>query len=268
MRALVTGGSGRLGRELQTELPRLGVEAFFPSRAELDVTRPETIGAALERYEPDVVVHGAAYTDVKGAETNRELCWRVNVGGTRNVVRALAGSTVKLVYISTDYVFWGDRGRYVEDDPVGPVRNYYALSKLAAEEVAQVPTNTLVIRTSFRPREWPYPVAFTDVYTSQDYVDVISPEIALALRHALEIADQVLHIATERKSVYELAQRRKPDIQPGTRREAGVELPEDISLNTGRWDKIKTMPNFARLVVGAGKQEAEGRASRSAGRDA
>ena len=239
MRVLVTGGSGRLGRELRTELPRLGVEAYFPARGELDVTLPDTIQAALERYEPDVVVHAAAYTDVNGAETEKELCWRTNVGGTRNIVRALIGGRAKLVHISTDYVFWGDRGGYAEEDPVGPPRNYYALSKLAAEEVARVYKDTLLIRTSFRPREWPYPVAFTDVYTSQDYVDIIAPEIAWAVRHAPEISDPTLHIATERKSVYELARRRSPAVKPGTRREARVELPEDISLSTGRWRVLR-----------------------------
>lgn len=239
MRALVTGGSGRLGRELRTELPGMGVEAFFPTRAELDVTRPETIRAALNRYEPDVVVHAAAYTDVKGAETEKGLCWRVNVSGTRNMVRALSGGPAKLVHISTDYVFWGDTGGYAEEDPAGPARNYYALSKLVAEEVARVHTNTLVIRTSFRPREWPYPVAFTDVHTSQDYVDVIAPEIALVVLHALEVPDETLHVATERKSVYELALRRNPAVKPGTRRETGVELPEDTSLFTKRWQVLK-----------------------------
>ena len=75
--------------------------------------------------------------------------------GTRTLVRAL-GST-PLVHISTDYVFYGDRGGYAEDDPVGPVRNYYALSKLAAEAVARVARRHLVIRTSFRPRENRFP---------------------------------------------------------------------------------------------------------------
>ena len=235
MRVLVTGGSGRLGRELQAELPKLGIEAFFPARSELDVTLPETIRTVLERYEPDIVVHAAAYTDVKGAEVQKELCWRVNVGGTRNLVRALSGSATALVHISTDYVFWGDTGGYGEEDPVGPVRNYYALSKLAAEEVVRGHEDTLVIRTSFRPREWPYAVAFTDVYTSQDYVDVISPKIALVIRHAHEIPDETLHIATERKSVYELARRRSPAVRPGTRREEKVE----ISLSTERWRVLR-----------------------------
>jgi dTDP-4-dehydrorhamnose reductase len=239
MRVLLTGGSGRLGTELQTELPALGVEVFAPPRAELDITRFETISRALERYKPDVVVHAAAYTDVVEAETEREACWASNVEGTRNVVRALAGSEAKLIHISTDYVFWGDAGGYTEEDVPGPVRNYYSLSKLAAEEVARVRPGTLVIRTSFRPREWPYPMAFEDVYTSQDYVDVIAPEIALAVQHASSIHHPVLHIATERKSVYELARRRSPDVRAGSRKDSKVGLPEDVSLDVRLWQTLK-----------------------------
>jgi dTDP-4-dehydrorhamnose reductase len=239
MRTLLTGGSGRLGTELCAELPALDVEIFAPPRAKLDITRSETISQALEHYDPDVVVHTAAYTDVAGAETERKACWESNVGGTRNVVRALSGRKVTLVYISTDYVFWGDAGGYTEEDVPGPIRNYYALSKLAAEEVARVRPGTLIIRTSFRPRNWPYPMAFEDVYTSQDYVDVIAPEVALAVRHARSIPYPVLHIATERKSVYELARRRSPDVRPGSRRDSKVSLPEDISLDTRLWRSLK-----------------------------
>jgi dTDP-4-dehydrorhamnose reductase len=239
MRVLLTGGSGRLGTELRAELPALGVEVAAPSRAELDITRSETISKALERYDPDVVVHAAAYTNVSGAETEREVCWETNVEGTSDLVRTLAGKQAKLIHISTDYVFWGGTGGYAEDDAPGPVRNYYALSKLVAEGVAQVRPDTLVIRTSFRPREWPYPVAFEDVYTSQDYVDIIAPEVALAVYYASSIPYKTLHIATERKSVYELARRRKPDVQPGSRRESKVNLPEDISLDTRLWRTLK-----------------------------
>jgi dTDP-4-dehydrorhamnose reductase len=234
---LLTGGSGRLGRELQALLP--GVVA--PSRAALDVTHPETIDAALARVAPEVLVHAAAYTDVAAAEQNRTACWRVNVDGTRAVVQSAIDVGVFLVYISTDYVFEGTRGMYQEEDPPGPVCNYYALSKLVAEELVRLAPRYLIIRTSFRPREWPYPVAFTDVYTSQDYVDVIAPEIALAIQHCREIGFSTLHIATERKTVYELARRRRPDVRPGSKREASVALPDDISLDTSRWQTFKSM---------------------------
>ncbi len=192
---------------------------------------------ALATHAPDVVVHAAAYTNVKGAETDREGCWAVNVNGTRNIVQALGN--IPLVYISTDYVFYGDRGGYRETDPVGPVRNYYALSKLAAEAVARVAPRYLVVRTSFRPRDWPYPTAFDDLYTSQDYVDVIAPDIALAVRQLEAIPFDTLHIATERKRVFDLARQRSPSVQVGSKDAAGVDLPDDISLNIDRWQTLK-----------------------------
>ncbi|ADI15966.1 SDR family oxidoreductase [Truepera radiovictrix] len=236
-RILLTGGSGRLGRELQGLL-----DLVAPPRSELDLTRPDTIAGALRRYRPEVVVHAAAYTDVRGAESDRRRCWETNVGGTRNLVRALlAAGHPRLVHISTDYVFYGDRGHYHEDDPPGPVRNHYALSKLVAEEVARLAPHHLVIRTSFRPREWPYETAFEDVYTSQDYVDVIAPELALVLKYLHDVPYDTLHIATERKSVFELARRRRPDVRPGRKAEAGVELPDDISLDTSRWRELRLM---------------------------
>ncbi len=231
---LLTGGSGRLGQQLRQLLP--GIVA--PPRRELDLTDPTRIHAALERYTPKLVVHAAAYTDVSGAEQNREACWHVNVEGTRSLVRAVIDHDVPLLHISTDYVFYGDTGHYREDDPVGPVRNYYALSKLVAEEVVRLVPRHLVVRTSFRPTEWPYPKAFTDVYTSQDYVDIIAPHIASALRHFVDIPFDTLHIATERKSVFELAQRRKPDVAAGSRRDVSVDLPNDISLDVSRWQQL------------------------------
>lgn len=232
---LLTGGSGRLGRELIALMPEL----IAPPRDELDLTQPADVQRQLERLRPSLVVHAAAYTDVRGAETHRAECWGVNVGGTRSLVSACQQVGARLVHVSTDYVFWGDRGGYREDDPPGPVRNYYALSKLAAEEVARVLPRTLVVRTSFRPRSWPYERAFTDLYTSQDYVDVIAPEIAWLVRNAGRIHDATLHVATERKSVYELARRRRPDVTPGLKAEASVALPDDISLDVSRWTALK-----------------------------
>lgn len=228
---LLTGGSGRLGRELRALMPA----AAAPGSEELDVTDQGLTLSAIARSRPAVVVHAAAFTDVAGAERERELCWRVNVEGTRNVARAAAAVGARLVHISTDYVFWGDRGAYREDDAPGPVRNYYALSKLVAEEAARAAPRALVVRTSFRPREWPYPTAFTDLHTSQDYVDVIAPLIVELLLHLDAVTCETLHVATERKSVFELARRRAPGVRPALKAEAGVPLPDDVSLDVSRF---------------------------------
>ena len=231
---LVTGGSGRLGQELQTHL-----SVICPSSQELNITNPSSIKKAINSYQPELIVHAAAYTNVAEAETEKAKCWQVNVEGTRNVVKVALEHSLKLIHISTDYVFYGDTGNYIETDPLGPVRNYYALSKLAAEEVVRVLPQHLIIRTSFRPKEWPYATAFDDVYTSQDYVDIIVPELVLALRQHQQIPFDTLHIATERKSVYDLASRRKPEVTRGSKTTAKVALPDDISLDTSRWQALK-----------------------------
>ena len=232
---LLTGGEGRLGTELRALLG--GIVA--PLEADMDITDPAQIDAALDRHRPGVLVHAAAYTDVAGAERDRAACWRVNVDGTRHIVRAANARGLFLVHISTDYVFDGATGGYAEDDPLGPVRNYYSLTKLVAEALVRLAREHLVIRTSFRPRQWPYPAAFTDYYTSQDYVDVIAPDIALAVRRCREIPHRTVHIATERKSAFDLARRRKPDVQPASKQKANVDLPDDISLDTSRWRQLK-----------------------------
>ncbi len=237
-RILLTGGSGTLGTELRALLPGI----LAPTHRELDLLDSEAVLEGVLGSAPDVILHAAAYTDVAAAEAERAACWSLNVGGTHAVVTAAREVGARLVHISTDYVFSGDDPPpegYREDDPPGPVRNYYALSKLAAEEVARSLPGSLILRTSFRPRAWPYPVAFTDVFTSQDYVDVIAPEIALAVRYLDRIDVATLHIATERKSVFDLAKRRRPDVRPGSKREAGVALPDDITLDVSRWRALR-----------------------------
>ncbi|MBX3141059.1 MAG: NAD(P)-dependent oxidoreductase [Trueperaceae bacterium] len=232
---LLTGGSGRLGRELIALLPG----ALAPNSRELDVTDADQTVRVIASSRPSVVVHCAGYTDVRGAETARERCWLVNVVGTRNVARAARETGAQLVHISTDYVFYGDRGGYREGDVPGPVRNYYSLTKLVAEEAVRALRGSLVVRTSFRPRVWPYPTAFDDLYTSQDYVDVIAPLLVELIMHLGQIEDDTLHLATERKSVYELAVRRAPEVRRASRVEAGVPLPHDVSLDVTRFCQLR-----------------------------
>jgi dTDP-4-dehydrorhamnose reductase len=245
VRLLVTGASGRLGtalaaavREGDTPNPP-AVVWIGTTSADADVRDRRSVRDLVRRVGPDAILHAAAYTDVAAAERERERCWRTNVEGTRHVADAAAEVGARLVHVSSDYVFWGgdDRpeGGYREDDPVGPVRNYYALTKLVAEEAARRAPTALIVRTSFRATAWPHPSAYDDLFTGQDYVDVIAGELALLLRHLADVDDAILHVVTERKSVHDLIARRTPDVRRGSRRDAPVDLPEDVSLNTDRW---------------------------------
>lgn len=235
---LLTGGTGVLGTALQALLP--GVVA--PPRSELDITDASSVERAVQAHYPDVIVHAAAFTDVRRAEVERELAWATNVVGTRNVARAARATGALLVHISTDYVFSGTPPRehgFSETDAPGPVVNYYSLTKLAAEEAAWAHDDALVLRTSFRPNEWPYDVAYTDMTTSQDYIDVIAPLIAEVITHVERVPVHTLHVATEAKSVFELAKRRAPHVQPGLRADAPVVLPANVVLNSSLFHLLR-----------------------------
>lgn len=231
---LVTGGTGRLGRALRPLLP----EGLYLSSRDLDITDGDAVARLVENCRPDVILHAAAYTDVARAEVERERCWQVNVQGTRHVAQAAQQSGAKLLYISTDYVFAGDQGEggYQESDPPGPPVNYYGLTKLVAEAAA-LQVGGAVIRTSFRLRPFPHPLAVTDGFTSQDYLEVIAPELALAVRHAAAL-EGVLHIASQRRSVYELAQLSRPGVQAITRADLATPIPRDVSLDSSRWQAL------------------------------
>lgn len=235
---LLTGGTGVLGTALQALVPSI----IAPPRSELDVTQASTVERALVTHRPELIIHAAAFTDVQRAETERDLAWRTNVVGTRNVAQAARAAAIPLVHISTDYVFSGSTahdGGFTETDTPGPVVNYYSLTKLVAEEAAWAHDDALVLRTSFRPNEWPYDVAYTDVMTSQDYIDVIAPLIAEAITHLDRVPVHTLHIATEAKSVFELAQRRAPNVQPGLRAAAPVTLPANVVLNSSLFHTLR-----------------------------
>lgn len=235
MPILLTGSTGRLGTELNKHLTNL----ICPTRLDLDLSDHASVSSFFSSHKPSLIVHTAAYTNVSGAEDERLACWQVNVEGTRFLVEAARRLAIPFVHISTDYVFFGDVGNYKEDDTLGPVRNYYSLTKLIAEESVRTLEDFLIIRTSFRPSAWPYPKAFDDVYTSQDYVDVLAPEIALAINNYAHIPFDTLHIASERKSVFDLAKRRKSNVERGSKKEANVVLPDDVSLNINRWQAWK-----------------------------
>lgn len=228
----ITGKNGLLSKYLTFLDPTI----TGTTRSELDLLDSSSIYRFIDSRRPELVVHAAAYTNVSKAEVDKELCWRTNVTGTEELVNVCAGYNIPLIFISTDYVFLGNEGNYKEDSIPGPPINFYALSKLAAESAVNACADNMIIRTSFRPEFWPYLIAFSDSYTSQDYVDVIAPKILLAIRNFWEIPNRILHISSERKSHYELAIRRNADVIPGKRSSL---IPMDSSLNNDLWNSIE-----------------------------
>ncbi len=225
-RILLLGGSGRLGRELARVL-----DCAAPPRSTIDLQRPETVASSLAQADYDVVIHAAALVGVRPCEDDRELAFRVNAEGTFHVARACVSAGARLVYVSTDAVFDGRRGRYREEDLPNPL-NTYSLTKLLGEAHARMVPEHLIVRTSFVPSEgYPYPRAFVDQWTSRLTAPVIAADIALAVRLGLE---GVIHIGAERRRQIDVAREVSPDVEEMTRAETGLPLPEDMSLDCSR----------------------------------
>lgn len=113
-----------------------------------DLTDPKELGRIMRAFCPDVCIHCAALVDIDRCEQQRQVAYEVNVVLTRSVADAIAASGAYMVHISTDNVFDGKKGNYVEEDPLGPL-SYYAETKVEAEQVLKGHPNCLIVRTSF-----------------------------------------------------------------------------------------------------------------------
>jgi dTDP-4-dehydrorhamnose reductase len=203
-----------------------------PSHGELDITDAAAVADYVAAHQPDIILHAAAITSNRDVEANPAAAEKVNVDGTANLAKSCDGTRIRFVYLSTDYVYKGDRGNYSETDSVDPF-NLYASSKLAGEEVVRRVPNHLVIRASFGASEFAYPDAFSDKWSSKEYVDEIAPAILKAARSPLT---GILNMGGERRSMYEYAFERNPGVNKIERRDSAHKSPEDTSLNLDRWN--------------------------------
>ncbi len=150
MKILVTGAAGQLGYDVCRELARRGIEHKGIDRQNLDICDRAAVEEYLTAYEPDALIHCAAYTAVDKAEDEPELCFVVNAGGTQNLAELCKQLDCKLLYISTDYVFDGSGEQFYEVDAIAEPVNIYGKSKLAGElAIKKCLTKYFIVRTSW-----------------------------------------------------------------------------------------------------------------------
>ena len=140
MRILVTGVKGQLGFDVVNELEKRGHEAVGVDIEEMDITDAVSVDKVISEAVVDAVIHCAAYTAVDAAEENQEICRKVNVDGTQNIATVCKKLGIKMMYISTDYVFDGEGTRPWEPDDERQPLNVYGQTKYEGELAVQ---NTL-----------------------------------------------------------------------------------------------------------------------------
>ena len=225
---------------------------------------------------PNVVVHTAAETNVDRCETQRDVARRINVEGTANIAQACVRVRAKLIFVSTDYVFDGDKGNYAETDEPNPI-NFYGLTKLEAERIAaSISSDFLMVRTSVlygcHPTKLNFATWILKGLRERQTMKVVNDHInsptfagnlADAIHRAIELRSQgTLHIAgSQRISRFDFARRiamqfdldeslllpvKMKDLDWIARR------PRDSSLNVGKAENELGMELFG---VGRGLEQ-------------
>lgn len=240
MKILITGSSGALGSELKKKFPN----AITPNHNELDITNKEKVIDFFGKEKIDMVIHTAAITSVRKCEEEKELTWKTNVEGTKNMIDAFTKSNPngKFVYVSTACVFDGNVGMYSESSIPYP-ENFYALSKLLGEQEVKKSSNHLIIRTNFTAKKkWPFPRAFSDRFGTYLFAEDVANGIVDVINSDMS---GIIHIVGDEKmSMFQLAKITTPDIESMTIDDySGPKLTMDMSLDSEKWKKYKISKN-------------------------
>jgi dTDP-4-dehydrorhamnose reductase len=205
MRILITGAGGQLGRALQAALADDDITAL--AHARLEIAKLRDVSEAIAANRPDIVINAAAYTNVDGAETEREEAYRCNALGPRNLALATSARHIPLLHVSTDYVFDGASEKpYHEFDQTNPL-SIYGKSKLAGEQaVAACNPRHYIVRTAwlYSPDGKNFPRTMLSL-ASRDEVRVVSDQYG-SPTYAPHLAEAIVDlIETEAYGIYHLA---------------------------------------------------------------
>lgn len=288
-RVLVTGANGQLGAYLVRELVAGGADVVAWSHSRpanlsgvsarpVDLTDSAATSSALSEARPDVVIHAAAEANVSKCAENPQRAEAVNARATSTLADFCDATGVRLVYVSTDLVFDGERGRYSETDPIDPL-SVYGRTKAAGERAALASNRNAVVRVSwlFGPslvgRENFFGQQMAALRAGRP-VRLFHDEwrtplgLATAARALVEIATSdvtgLLHVGgPERMSRLEIGQRLAAHLDAGmaglvsaSRVEVpGEPRPRDVSLDSTRWrDSFphQSWPTYERALAEMG----------------
>jgi len=224
MKIFVTGGNGYLGKVLVNYLQK-DHNVLAPNSKECNILDIHNLFKIIKDFEPDIVIHLAAFVDTFGCEENKIDALDINVLGTLNIVKACTYLECKFVYISSEYVFSGNKGQYTINDRLDPI-NIYGKTKAAAEYIVSTLSNHQIIRAPFVRKV--YPKVFIDQYCSRYFLDEVIEKIS---KNIFENNKKIIHISSERMSLCELYIKKGIDAEPiPMSEEQKKKLPKDTSL--------------------------------------
>lgn len=205
MKVFVTGVTGQLGFDVCRVLKEQNIEYFPCSRETFSLEDFEKAREVIENYLPDVIIHAAAYTAVDKAETETELCNKINCEATENLAKIAKDINAKFIYISTDYVFPGEGENFYEiNDEKNPL-NAYGKSKLMGEKsVVNTLDKYFIVRISwvFGKNGKNFIKTMLNLSKTRDEIRVVADQIG-SPTYTLDLAKLLVEMSkTEKYGVY------------------------------------------------------------------
>ena len=233
-RIVFTGGSGRFAKIFKSKERQTKFTFFFPKKKELNILNGNSILKYLKNKKPKYLVHLAGLSRPMSIH-DKDIVQSIdkNIVGTANIVKICSKLNIKLVYISTCYVYPGLKGNYSEESALKPI-NSYAWSKLGGECAVMLYKNSLILRTSVTEKPFVHKGAFSDFKTN-----FISHE-DLVLK-ILKIINQkgIINIGGKTQSVYNFVKRYNKTIKKfSAKKILGKKAPLNPSMNIDKFRKL------------------------------
>lgn len=198
-------GDGLLGSEI---IKQTGWEYLSNKKDNIDVVNDfHGFIDIIDEINPDTIINCIGYTNTY--DSKKEKHWKINYQFVVYLVQYCDQRNIKLVHVSTDYLYANGKGNNGEENVPVHQETWYSYTKLLSDAYVQLNNNYLMFRCSFKPTPFPYEKAYDNVKGNFDYVDVIAKQMIELIN---EDREGVWNIGTEYKSIYDLAKQTKPNI--------------------------------------------------------
>ena len=218
---LITGSDGRFGKVLK--IFRTNKKLIFKNKKQLNILSTKSIRRNLLKIKPNYILHLAGLSRPMSIH-ERDIVKSIdlNIIGTCNIVKEASRLNIKVIYLSTNYVYQGTKGNYNEDDPIKPWNNY-GWSKLGGECISRIIPNSLILRCSLCDIPFRHKIAFDDVYRNS----ITHKDVA---RLVLKLKEEVgiINVGGEYQSVYEFVSKHQ-NVKKGSGSKIAPSLELDIS---------------------------------------
>ena len=228
VKILVTGSDGRFGKVLKTLKSKN--KFIFRNKKQLNILSSKSIESNLKKFKPNYILHLAALSrPMKIHDKNISKSIDLNIIGTCNIVKTAEKFKIKVIYLSTSYVYPGTKGNYTEEDPVKPWNNY-SWSKLGGECAVQMYKNSLIIRLNMTEKPFIHKKAYANVRSNF----IFQQDAAKLIFKVLKLKG-VINLGGPSQSVYSFAKKYNKKIKKIYSR---GEFPKRTDMNLKRLKKF------------------------------